>query len=117
MRQSALGAMKVALGAVKLASSRHRQSNGQLLDKNTSLEAVVRQWLEQRYWVRQVPVAKGGLFAGLGLGAFLGIGGAGARLGIIPIEKGLQTFNNNVDGRNLSDVAEAIAKMLMATCD
>ena len=58
-------------------------------------------------------VAKGGAFAGLGIGALLGLSGAGAGLGIAAIGKGLQTFNN-VDGKNLSDVAEATQKMVMA---
>ena len=58
-------------------------------------------------------VAKGGLFAGLGLGALLGIGGAGAGLGIAAIGKGLQTFNN-VDGKNLSDVASATKDLITA---
>ena len=58
-------------------------------------------------------VAKGGLFAGLGIGALLGLSGAGAGLGIAAIGKGLQTFNN-VDGKNLSEVADATKKMVMA---
>ena len=58
-------------------------------------------------------MAKGGAFAGLGIGALLGLSGAGAGLGIAAIGKGLQTFNN-VDGKNLSDVAEATQKMVMA---
>ena len=58
-------------------------------------------------------VAKGGLFAGLGIGALLGLGGAGAGLGIAAIGKGLQTFNN-VDGKNLSDVAEATKNLVTA---
>ena len=58
-------------------------------------------------------VAKGGLFAGLGVGALLGLSGAGAGLGIAAIGKGLQTFNN-VDGKNLSDVASATKDLMVA---
>ena len=58
-------------------------------------------------------VAKGGLFAGLGIGALLGLSGAGAGLGIAAIGKGLQTFNN-VDGKNLSDVASATKELMVA---
>ena len=58
-------------------------------------------------------VAKGGLFAGLGVGALLGLSGAGAGLGIAAIGKGLQTFNN-VDGKNLSDVASATKELMVA---
>ena len=58
-------------------------------------------------------VAKGGLFAGLGIGALLGLSGAGAGLGIAAIGKGLQTFNN-VDGKNLSDVASATKDLMVA---
>ena len=58
-------------------------------------------------------VAKGGLFAGAGIGALLGLSGAGAGLGIAAIGKGLQTFNN-VDGKNLSDVASATKDLIAA---
>ena len=58
-------------------------------------------------------VAKGGAFAGLGIGALLGLSGAGAGLGIAAIGKGLQTFNN-VDGKNLSDVASATKDLIAA---
>ena len=58
-------------------------------------------------------VAKGGLFGGLGIGALLGLSGAGAGLGIAAIGKGLQTFNN-VDGKNLSDVASATKDLITA---
>ena len=58
-------------------------------------------------------VAKGGAFAGLGIGALLGLSGVGAGLGIAAIGKGLQTFNN-VDGKNLSDVADGTKNLVLA---
>ena len=109
----ALGALKVAAGALRLAFS----GIGGIMSKfmptlggGGATKAVV---ASSALGKAGPAVAKGGLFAGLGLGALLGLGGAGAGLGIAAIGKGLQTFNN-VDGKNLSEVADATKKMVMA---
>ena len=109
----ALGALKVAAGALRLAFS----GVGGIMSKfmptlggGGATKAVVGASALSK---AGPAVAKGGLFAGLGIGALLGIGGAGAGLGIAAIGKGLQTFNN-VDGKNLSEVADATKKMVMA---
>ena len=109
----ALGALKVAAGALRLAFS----GVGGIMSKfmptlggGGATKAVVGASALSK---AGPAVAKGGAFAGLGIGALLGLSGAGAGLGIAAIGKGLQTFNN-VDGKNLSEVADATKKMVMA---
>lgn len=107
----ALGALKVAAGALKLAFSGIGSLMGKFMPTLGGGGAAV--GATKALGAAGPAVAKGGLFAGLGLGALLGLGGAGAGLGIAAIGKGLQTFNN-VDGKNLSDVASATKELMTA---
>ena len=108
-----LGALKVAAGALRLAFSGISGVMGKLLPSfggGGATKAVVG---ASALGKAGPAVAKGGLFAGAGIGALLGLSGAGAGLGIAAIGKGLQTFNN-VDGKNLSDVASATKDLIAA---